>query len=126
VAPIPIICQNCNQLWVQENLFGVEGEGSATVTLSNVTVSSCPYCGGVGRVPDGVYELTRDVTRRLAGLAPDELRELARVLTLARERNEGPEEVQNNIEEHVPAAAPITALSKREVISSPGARSGAG
>jgi SEC-C motif len=109
MAPIPVVCQSCRRLWIAHNIIG--GSGNARVTIMNSTVSPCPYCGGTGSIPNGVYELAGSVVRYLASGAvsiPD-LRRLQDVLRDAQQRKAKSSEVVSEIKRKVPSAEGITA-----------------
>src|SRR5437867_3405636 len=109
MAPIPVVCQSCRRMWLATNIIG--GSGTARVTIMNSTVSPCPFCGGTGRIPNGVYELAGGVVRYLASGAvsvPD-LRLLQGVLRDAQQRQAKPSEIVQEIKQKVPAAEGITA-----------------
>src|SRR5919199_6231022 len=109
MAPIPVICNRCKKMWFTHNFIG--GTGNARITMIDNTVGPCPYCGGTGRIPDGVYELTGGVVRYLASGAVSvaDLRRLQDVLRDAQQRNATPSEIAEDIERKVPAAGGIAA-----------------
>ena len=106
-APLPVICQSCGRLWIVTNLFG----GSGKVALRDISVAGCPYCGGTGRIPDGVYDLAGGVVRYLSSGAVSvaDLRRLQDVLRYAQQRNAKPTEIVKEIKRKVPTAEGITA-----------------
>jgi hypothetical protein len=114
VTPIPVICDDCGRIWITEQLVGVTGGGSANVQLQNVGVSPCPYCGGTGHVPDGMYRLQENAAEYLGALKPAELRALLHVVSEAQAQNLNAEQVAERIEEEVPAAAEVGGLLKMD------------
>jgi hypothetical protein len=76
MAPLPAVCESCGRLWTPDNLIGGEGR----IEIADVRVGPCPHCGGMGRIPDGVYDLSRSVTRMVSGLSLSDLTSLARVI----------------------------------------------
>ncbi len=112
MTPIPVICDSCHQLWLADHVVGVDAGSKAEIAFKNVGVSPCPYCGGAGRIPDGVYELTRDVARLVASLSRNDLGRLQQILSGARERAASDEEVEADIEREVPAALDLMQLLK--------------
>ena len=53
---IPAECENpdCGIVWASRGGFNV-GSGGAS-TMLGCKVGPCPGCGGLGLIPDGVYE----------------------------------------------------------------------
>ena len=60
-------CENasCGAVFGVPNLVG--GSGSATLHMTEIRVGTCPVCGGLGRVPDGVYDYTNNVVQFIRG-----------------------------------------------------------
>jgi len=77
---MPVVCEACGRLWFASNIFG----GSAIITLKDVGVGGCPDCGGMGRIPDGVYHLAEDSVRVLSGLPAHVVRQIADAARAAR------------------------------------------
>jgi SEC-C motif len=109
MAAIPVVCQQCKRLWVTTNFIG--GTGNVRITMIDNTVSPCPYCGGTGKVPNGVYELANGVVRYLASGAVSvaDLRRLQDVLRDAQQQHARPAQVVQEIKRKVPSAEGITA-----------------
>jgi hypothetical protein len=57
MAMVPVICDNCGAVWGAPNVIGDSG---ARIAMTRTKVGPCPACGGVGSVPDGVYDLLDD------------------------------------------------------------------
>lgn len=112
MAPIPVICESCGRLFLAPRLIG--GTGSARITFVNSRVRPCPYCGGIGRIPDGVYELAEGVIRYLgdAGLSPVQLRTLQTVLTQASDADAAPDDVAAKVRDSVPNAVGLLTFLK--------------
>lgn len=53
MTDIPAIC-GCGAVWFTRSLVSI-GAGAST-RMTNCKVSPCPECGGVGRIPDGMYK----------------------------------------------------------------------
>lgn len=80
---LPVRCGSCGRLFPADNVIG----GNATVTLENVYVKArCPWCGSAegGLVPDGTYSMGESVSRDLARLNEEEVKQLRGLLTHAR------------------------------------------
>ncbi len=74
--------------------------GPGGVQMQGVA-ASCPYCGGVGNIPDGTYQYVRDGLRVLRQLTPAEARDLLQALKRYQDGAADEAEVQS----HTPAAA---------------------
>jgi SEC-C motif len=109
MAPLAAVCGSCRRLFVTDNSFGVTGGGSTEATLEDVEVGPCPYCGGMGHVPDGAYELSETVMRCIGSLTAEDKISLLSIATLARNQDLTADEVADRIEKEVPAAAGLAA-----------------
>jgi hypothetical protein len=108
MAPIPVVCQGCGRLFVTTNLIG----GNATVSFVDVGVGPCPFCGGMGRIRDGVYQITENVVRWLSGpdVTVSDLRRLQGILAEAKRNDRPSEQVVQDIAKTVPAASGLPSL----------------
>lgn len=115
VPGVPVICE-------QGHLFDTESVGAIALgpnvsgaTFSNVQVGPCPYCGAMGRVQDGTYDvvagrvLRRAVTAALReiagpGVTLDELRRLRTALEHYQSTKD-----EDALKSHVSAEAPSAA-----------------
>jgi uncharacterized protein YecA (UPF0149 family) len=98
MADLPVVCDNCGRFFRAPNIIGGSG---GTFTMMNVAVSPCPYCGGRGHVPDGVYELWKDTIRAVWSSRPtvEDLRALERVVEQAQTQGLSPDETAQRVEE---------------------------
>jgi hypothetical protein len=97
-APIPVFCDDCGGMWITQSLFGVSGGGSIQASMTNVSVSPCPHCGGTGHLIDGSYEISRNSVRILGGLpAPVRIR-VREEVERARAENADPQAIADRIE----------------------------
>lgn len=112
MASIPVICDDCGRVFVSQNIFGGT---MANVTMVGNRVSPCPYCGGTGQIPDGVYDLSDTVTRYLAApsVGLEDLEKLRAVFERAAQKGATAEEVAAEIEREVPDLAPFGAWLRR-------------
>lgn len=82
----PAICDDCGAIFPSG--FAFSGGGSATL-IGNKS-GPCPVCGGVGSVPDGLYEFTGDTLRIVTSWSParrhDLLEKLRAAQTAGRDR----------------------------------------
>jgi len=97
---MPAFCDNCGAIFGSGFVF----ENCRNVTLSGNRVGPCPSCGGMGHVPDGVYDITGNAIKLLQGSIKtvQQLQKLSAVLAEAQKRNLSKEQVQANIQETVP------------------------
>lgn len=97
MVDLPVICDNCGRLFRAPNVIA----GSGTVSMINVAVSPCPYCGGTGHVPDGVYQLVDDAIRAVWSSRPtvEDLRTLERLVGQAQEQGLTADETARRVEE---------------------------
>jgi len=91
---MPAFCESCGFVFAS----GFVIENSTGVTFSGVS-SRCPRCGGVGKVPDGIYNVLGQVVELLAGpkSSAEQLRKLQVVLKAARAKQQEPEQVRKAI-----------------------------
>ncbi|MEP0548069.1 MAG: hypothetical protein ABJF88_14130 [Rhodothermales bacterium] len=97
---LPAFCDNCGAVFGS----GFVIDNSVNVTLSGNKSGPCPVCGGMGSVPDGVFNFVGETMEILAApqRTTDQLRRLAQILGSARQRNATPEEVKKEIRKEVP------------------------
>jgi hypothetical protein len=61
---MPAICDNCGAVFSS----GVMGsDGASHITFANCTAGPCPRCGGMGHIPDGVYNFIGNAIEFLSG-----------------------------------------------------------
>jgi hypothetical protein len=79
-------------------------ENSIDIGFSNCSAGPCPTCGGVGHIPDGVYNFIGDTIELLS--CPQrtvaELKRLALILSEAREEKLSPEEIIGKVNNELP------------------------
>jgi hypothetical protein len=97
---MPAFCDNCGAVFGSGFVF----ENCRNVTLSGNRVGPCPNCGGMGHVPDGVYDITGNAIKLLQGSIKtvQQLQQLSAVLFDAQKRNLSKEQVQSKIQDKVP------------------------
>lgn len=100
MSVMPAFCDNCGAIFNS----GFAGEGASNVTITNCMSGPCPRCGGMGHVPDGVYNFIGNTIEFLSGpqRTIDELRKLALLLQTAREKQFAPEKIKEDIEKELP------------------------
>ncbi len=50
---LPAICRTCGTVFGS----GLDANNVKNLTITNYRAGPCPKCGGVGEIPDGVYEV---------------------------------------------------------------------
>jgi hypothetical protein len=113
VPALPAICDDCGRLWVPNAIF--MGENVAHVHLESVTAAPCPYCGGEGHIPDGIYDTTAEGVRVIATSATSaaSLTRLAELLQEARAKGATSEAVAEAIERDAPEFAGLASVVRR-------------
>lgn len=106
---LPAVCDNCGAFFTPR---AINAENVQGLTISNVSVGPCPRCGGMGHIPDGVYNVFGNVLQVLSAPAHsiDELRRLAEILERARARSEGADAVKERIRKESPGLSTIADL----------------
>jgi hypothetical protein len=105
---VPAFCDTCGTVFNS----GFFVENSRGVTFGGNRSGPCPKCGGMGHVPDGVFNFVGNTIEILS--APErtraELMRLAEILKEAKERSESKEQVVQRIEKEVPGLAKLAGL----------------
>ena len=97
---MPAFCDNCGTVFGSGFVF----ENCRSVTLKGNRSGPCPKCGGMGSIPDGVYDITENAIKLLQGSVKtvQQLHKLSVVLAEAQKRKLSKEQVQENIQQTVP------------------------
>ena len=105
---VPAICNNCDTFFPS----GIVADNSTNVSISNCTAGPCPKCGGLGHIPDGVYNFIGDSIELLSGpqRSLNELKKLAYILETAKKRETNPQALKNEIKRSVPELSSISDL----------------
>jgi RNase P subunit RPR2 len=101
VMPLmPAFCDNCGTVFSS----GVYGDNALQTTFVNCTAGPCPKCGGIGHIPDGVYNLVGSAIEFLSGpqRTIDELKRLSELLNIAKEKQFTPEKINEELEKELP------------------------
>jgi hypothetical protein len=106
VPLLPAICDQCGQLFMP---MAFRIEQSTNIRIENFSVGPCPHCGGMGHIPDGIYDVTAEGIRVLVTSAKSaaSLERLGVLLQEAKSRNASGAEVADAIERDVPEFAPL-------------------
>jgi hypothetical protein len=62
---MPAICETCNATFPSGFFFS----NATEIYLEGNTAGPCPKCGGMGRIPDGLYDFVGSSIRLLTGPA---------------------------------------------------------
>lgn len=102
---VPAVCNSCGAIFAS----GIEATNSTNVSFTNCSAGPCPACGGMGHIPDGVYNFIGNTIELLSGPARtiSELERLAQVLKKARKNNASLQEISEEIEAQVPELSSI-------------------
>jgi len=97
---VPAFCDSCGTAFPS----GIFVENTLNASFANCRAAPCPACGGIGHVPDGVFNFVGNTIEILS--APErtvrELRDLADLIRSASERRAAPEEVAEQIRAKLP------------------------
>ena len=105
---LPAFCDTCGTVFGS----GIVADNATNITFSGNRSGPCPKCGGMGRIPDGVFnfigntiEILRAPARTVA-----ELTHLAEILREAQEKSQTKGEVSARIEKELPSLASLSKL----------------
>jgi hypothetical protein len=116
MAMVPAICDSCGEFFGSEGFIG--GTGSTNITITGSKVGPCPKCGGMGSIPDGVYDLQDDTLKviKASGTSPETLQSLIGLLEALRRGEASSSQVIDRVEQEAPALAPTVrkALEKSD------------
>lgn len=105
---VPAFCDSCGTAFSS----GIFVENSSNISFSGNRSGPCPNCGGMGHVPDGVFNFIGNTIEILS--APErtvyELLSLAKILKEARDKGDSKEQVTARIEKELPALSILARL----------------
>ncbi len=105
---VPAFCDTCGTPFPS----GFSFENATNITLSGNKSGPCPKCGGMGHIPDGVFNFIGSTIEILS--APqrtvEELSRLAQILHDAKSRQQSTEQVATKIKEELPELSSIADL----------------
>jgi preprotein translocase subunit SecA len=110
---LPAICDTCLAVWTPN---AINIGNASNIHISDVAVSPCPNCGGVGHIPDGIYSATTDTISVVATTAKSaqSLATLLRILQRARDQQATAEELAKSLEqEQATDLKPVAELVRR-------------
>lgn len=94
---LPAICDNCNTVFPSG--FGM-GAGATMFSMNNKS-GPCPKCGGIGSLPNGIYEVIDEVKLILKVDNGKDAYLLQRILTTTTNKDT-PKTIKNKITKEVP------------------------
>lgn len=77
----PAVCDNCGTVFPSGFAFG---PGASNIRMSGNKSGPCPKCGGMGSVPDGVYDTLGDTMNIVSTWSSDRIIRLVEGLEQAR------------------------------------------
>lgn len=105
---VPAFCDTCGTVFNS----GIFVENSTNISFAGNRSGPCPNCGGMGHIPDGVFNFIGNTIEILS--APErtiaELTQLARILAEAKAKSETREQVASRIEKEVPSLSKLAKL----------------
>lgn len=112
MADLVAVCQQCQRPFRASHVIGGH---AATITMTNVQVGPCPFCGGMGRVPDGIYELFNDAIKTFRALKVNttDLQQLKEILQAAEVSGSTPEQAASEVEQSKPEFGPVADWVRR-------------
>jgi hypothetical protein len=104
---IPAICDSCGVTWGAEGV--IAGSGATNIQITGSKVGPCPRCGGMGSIPDGIYDLQDDTLKviQAAATTSEDLQDLITLLESLREGEASSAEVIETVAREVPDLAPV-------------------
>ena len=110
---IPAFCDTCGTAFPSGLFF----EKALKVTLYGNVSGPCPSCGGMGHVPDGVFNFIDNTIEILS--APqrtvEELTRLVQIIHEAKAKQQSNEQVVAQIREELPEGYPRWQISCRRI-----------
>lgn len=77
----PAVCDNCGTVFPSGFAFG---PGTSNIRMIGNKSGPCPNCGGMGSIPDGVYDTLGDTLNIVSTWSPDRITRLIAELEQAR------------------------------------------
>jgi len=105
---VPAFCDTCGTVFNS----GFFVENATNITFKGNRSGPCPNCGGMGHIPDGVFNFIGNTIEILS--APErtvaELTRFAEILREAKEKSETREQVVSRIEKEIPSLSGLINL----------------
>lgn len=113
---VPAICDRCGGIFGSEGF--ISGSNAKNITMVGNKVGPCPNCGGMGSIPDGVYDIQDNTLKviKASGTSPETLQSLIGLLESLGRGEASSSQVINRVEQEAPALAPTVrkALEKSD------------
>src|SRR5881227_499873 len=108
------VCDTCGTAFPS----GIFIENSTDITMAGNRSGPCPRCGGMGSIPDGRYDATRDSIRIMATSATslESLRRLEAVLRAVNRPGVSGQAVAAAIQSQAPAFSALAPVVERRGI----------
>ena len=105
---LPAFCDTCGTVFGS----GFVADNAMNITLSGNRAGPCPKCGGMGHIPDGVFNFIGNTIEILKAPARTfaELTHLAEILREAQEKSQTKDELSARIEKELPSLASLSKL----------------
>lgn len=102
---VPAVCNNCGTMFPSD----FEVSDSTNISFSDCGAGPCPSCGGMGHIPDGIYNFIGNTIELLSGPSRTvkELHKLSEILEFSRNNNYSHQEVTSAIDKQLPELASI-------------------
>ena len=101
---VPTFCDTCGTAFPS----GLEANNSS-ISISNFVAGPCPKCGGMGHMPDGLYNIAGNSIEILANSprSISDLERIAQILKSAKQRSATPEEITSTLKKELPELSSI-------------------
>ncbi len=105
---VPAFCDDCGAIFSS----GIVAENALHIQFSNCRSGPCPNCGGMGHVPDGIFNFIGNAIEFLSGptRSADELQKLATLLKNVQKEQISLEEFSTTVSNELSELGPITKL----------------
>lgn len=97
---VPAICDQCGSIFPST----FEVDNAINISFSGCGSGPCPACGGMGHIPDGLYNFINNTIELVSGprRTVSDLERLAKLLREARNHKRSYEEVSKSITSEIP------------------------
>ncbi|MBP2625563.1 MAG: hypothetical protein H6Q68_274 [Firmicutes bacterium] len=106
MTKIPAFCDECGKVFSS----GFNFSNSFNISFAGCQAGPCPSCGGMGHIPDGVYNFIDNAIELLQrpNRTVEELKILANILRKSRIKNSTIEQIKEEVATTVPELSPLT------------------
>lgn len=97
---VPAVCDQCGSIFPS----AIEVDNAINISFSGCGSGPCPACGGMGHIPDGLYNFINNTIELVSGphRTVSDLERLAKLLREARNQKFSYEEVTRSITSEIP------------------------